>query len=120
MDGDRARPGAGRLVSTGKFGGTGKLGGKPGGWPGAGAFAGRGLPLLAVSALRVLVTALAVRTFAYGMLFSPQDALIWVTPGATYGLAVGALAALAQGQSEPSVGAEGDGAGYPRHQRARP
>ena len=42
----------------------------------------------------VLVAALAVRTFAYGMLFSPQDALIWVTPGAMYGLAAGALAAL--------------------------
>ena len=42
----------------------------------------------------VLVAALAIRTFAYGMLFSPQDALIWVTPGATYGLAAGTLAAL--------------------------
>ena len=42
----------------------------------------------------LLIAALAVRTFAYGMLFSPQEALIWITPGAIFGLSGGALAAL--------------------------
>lgn len=42
----------------------------------------------------LLLGALALRTFAYGMLFSPQDALIWVTPGAMFGLAGGALTAI--------------------------
>lgn len=42
----------------------------------------------------VLIAALGVRTFAYGMLFSPQEALIWITPGAMFGLAGGALAAI--------------------------
>ena len=42
----------------------------------------------------LLSAALAIRSFAYGMLFAPQDSLIWVTPGAAYGLAIGGIAAL--------------------------
>lgn len=46
--------------------------------------------------VRLLVTALlaaafAVRTFAFGLLFSAQEMLAWVTPGAIFGAAAGTL-----------------------------
>ncbi len=50
-------------------------------------------PLRAVI-LAVLLTALCVRSFAYGLLFSSQDIFLWVTPGALFGIAVGALTGI--------------------------
>ena len=44
--------------------------------------------------LAVLATGLLVRTSAYGLLFSSQDLLLWVTPGALFGTAAGALFAI--------------------------
>jgi hypothetical protein len=44
--------------------------------------------------IAVLAAALLVRTFAYGLLFSSQDLLQWVTPGALFGTAAGALLAI--------------------------
>jgi len=43
----------------------------------------------------LLAGALVVRTFAFGVLISPQDMLAWITPGGLSGLAVGALACIA-------------------------
>lgn len=44
--------------------------------------------------LALLGVALAVRTVAFGVLFSPEDALAWLTPGARIGLAAGTLVAM--------------------------
>lgn len=41
--------------------------------------------------IAVLALALLIRTIAYGLLFSSQDLLQWVTPGAMFGTAAGAL-----------------------------
>jgi VanZ family protein len=54
-------------------------------------------PAWVVVTLFVLV-ALAVRTVAYGVLFTPSSMLGWMTPGALLGLGVGALAAVAGGR----------------------
>lgn len=45
--------------------------------------------------LGLLLCALAVRSLAYALLFSPQDFLNWLTPGATYGLVIGCVLVLA-------------------------
>ena len=50
----------------------------------------RGQPLRA-TILVVIATALCIRSFAYGLLFSAQDIFLWVTPGAMFGIAAGAL-----------------------------
>lgn len=50
-----------------------------------------GRALFAVLAL--VVAALAVRSLAFGMLFSPENAFAWLTPGARLGLAAGAVVA---------------------------
>ncbi|MBM3345394.1 MAG: VanZ family protein [Betaproteobacteria bacterium] len=51
----------------------------------------------------VLTAGLLVRTVAYGLLFSSQEMLLWVTPGALFGTAVGAvLAILAAGLPRPA------------------
>jgi VanZ family protein len=42
----------------------------------------------------LLTIALLVRALAFGVLFSPHDMLIWVTPGATFGVAAGTLGAI--------------------------
>jgi VanZ family protein len=56
----------------------------------AAALVERGQPVrLLVIAL--LAAAFAVRTFAFGLLFSAQDMLAWVTPGAVFGVAAGTL-----------------------------
>ena len=53
--------------------------------------------------LAVLASGLLVRTFAYGLLFSAQEILLWVTPGALFGTAAGALLAiLAAGLPRPA------------------
>ena len=39
----------------------------------------------------LLAGAFVVRTFAFGLLFSAQDMLAWVTPGAMFGVAAGTL-----------------------------
>jgi len=44
--------------------------------------------------LAVIGMALALRTLAFGTLFSPSDMLLWATPGALIGAAVGSLAAI--------------------------
>jgi VanZ family protein len=44
--------------------------------------------------LALLAGAIAARTIAYGLLFSPQDFLNWLTPGATYGLTAGSVIVL--------------------------
>ncbi len=44
--------------------------------------------------LLLVAAALAVRTIAFGVLMTPQDMLLWVTPGALYGLAAGTLVAI--------------------------
>lgn len=44
--------------------------------------------------LAVLAIGLLVRTTAYGMLFGAQEILLWVTPGALFGTAVGAVLAI--------------------------
>jgi VanZ family protein len=50
----------------------------------------------------VLAFALLVRSFAYALLFGAEDFLLWVTPGAMYGVAAGAaMAAIAAGFSTP-------------------
>lgn len=50
----------------------------------------------------VLAFALLVRSFAHGVLFGAEDALLWLTPGAMYGVAAGAaVAAIAAGFSPP-------------------
>jgi VanZ family protein len=46
-------------------------------------------------AATTIVAALAARTFAFAILFEPQAALAWLTPGAAAGLALGSVAALA-------------------------
>ncbi len=43
----------------------------------------------------LLAGAFVVRAFAFGMLFSPQDMLVWVTPGAALGVAAGTLVCVA-------------------------
>lgn len=50
-------------------------------------------PLRAVI-LAMLITALCVRSFAHGLLFSAQDVFLWVTPGALFGIAAGTLAGV--------------------------
>jgi VanZ family protein len=47
-----------------------------------------------VAALALVIAALAVRSVAFGVLFTPQDAFAWMTPGARLGLASGTLVAL--------------------------
>jgi hypothetical protein len=42
----------------------------------------------------VIVAALAVHALAYAALFTPQEMLAWLTPGAAIGLATGTVAAL--------------------------
>ena len=54
---------------------------------------GRNQPARLVT-VSLIVAALALRTLAFGMLFSPQDMLLWVTPGALIGAAAGTLAAV--------------------------
>lgn len=44
--------------------------------------------------LVILAIGLLVRTAAYGLLFSAQELLLWVTPGALFGTAVGAVLAI--------------------------
>ncbi len=46
-------------------------------------------------AAAALLAALAARTIAFAILFEPQAALAWLTPGAAAGLALGFVAALA-------------------------
>jgi len=41
--------------------------------------------------IALLAGAFVVRTFAFGLLFSAQDMLAWVTPGAMFGVAAGTL-----------------------------
>jgi len=43
----------------------------------------------------LLAGAFAVRTFAFGVLFSPQDMLVWITPGAILGVLGGTLTCIA-------------------------
>jgi VanZ family protein len=45
--------------------------------------------------IALLASAFVVRTFAFGMLFSPQDILVWITPGAVLGVAAGTLVCIA-------------------------
>lgn len=53
--------------------------------------------------LLILAAGLVVRTAAYGLLFSSQSILLWVTPGALFGIASGALlAVLAAGLPRPA------------------
>lgn len=42
----------------------------------------------------LIAAALALRTLAFALLFSPQEMLLWVTPGALFGVAAGALIAI--------------------------
>jgi hypothetical protein len=42
----------------------------------------------------LIAAALVLRTLAFALLFSPQEMLLWVTPGALFGVAVGALLAV--------------------------
>jgi len=44
--------------------------------------------------LLLLLAAFAVRAFAFAMLFSPQDFMLWVTPGALFGIGAGTLLAM--------------------------
>jgi len=44
--------------------------------------------------LAVIAAALATHTLAFAILFSPQEMLAWLTPGATAGLATGIVVAL--------------------------
>lgn len=48
-----------------------------------------------VAVIALLAAALAVRTVAFGVLFSAEDAFAWLTPGARIGLAAGTLVAMA-------------------------
>jgi VanZ family protein len=59
-------------------------------------FAPRRRLLLAFMALT-----LGIKTFAYAWLFGPAKALLWLTPGAVGGLAVGLLALLVAAHSRP-------------------
>lgn len=59
-------------------------------------FAPRHRLLLALMAL-----ALGTKTFAYAWLFGPSKALLWLTPGAVGGLAVGLFALLVAADSRP-------------------
>jgi VanZ family protein len=52
-----------------------------------------GGPRRRVAAMTILA-ALAARTLAFAILFEPQAAFAWLTPGAAAGLAIGAVAAL--------------------------
>ena len=47
-----------------------------------------------VVAVALIGSAFALRTLAFGILFSPQDMLLWITPGALFGAGVGTLAAV--------------------------
>jgi VanZ family protein len=51
--------------------------------------------------LAFVALALIVKTFAYAWLFGPSKALLWLTPGAVGGLAVGLLALLVAADSRP-------------------
>lgn len=42
----------------------------------------------------LIAAALVLRTLAFALLFSPQEMLLWVTPGALFGVAAGALIAI--------------------------
>ncbi|MGC2518942.1 MAG: VanZ family protein [Burkholderiales bacterium] len=53
----------------------------------------RGQPTRRLVAILVM-TALAVRSLAFGLLLSPQNMLLWVTPGALYGVAAGTVLLL--------------------------
>ncbi len=44
--------------------------------------------------IALVLAALAVRSFAFAILFEPADAFEWATPGALTGLAIGGVAAL--------------------------
>jgi len=44
--------------------------------------------------LGLLAMALLTRSFAYGLLFSSEDILLWATPGALFGVAFGVLTAV--------------------------
>ncbi len=44
--------------------------------------------------LGLIAAALVTRSFAYGLLFSSEDILLWATPGAIFGVAIGALTAV--------------------------
>lgn len=56
--------------------------------------AGPGQPVRVILVLAI-ATALAVRTLAYGVLFTSQDLLAWMTPGASIGIAAGTLVVIA-------------------------
>jgi VanZ family protein len=47
-----------------------------------------------VVVIALLAGAFVVRTFAFGLLFSAQDMLAWVTPGAVFGVAAGTLVTI--------------------------
>lgn len=53
----------------------------------------RGQPARLLAAALV-AAALAVRTLAFGVLSNPQDALLWVTPGAAFGVAAGMVVVI--------------------------
>ncbi len=44
--------------------------------------------------LALVLAALALRTLAFGILFSPPDMLLWATPGALFGVAAGLVLAM--------------------------
>lgn len=51
----------------------------------------------------LVATALATRAFCYGLLFGAEDALLWLTPGAVFGVAAGsAVAAIAAAFPQPA------------------
>jgi len=47
-----------------------------------------------LAVILLLVSALMIRTFAFGTLFSGQDMLAWFTPGALFGMIVGTLVTI--------------------------
>ena len=51
----------------------------------------------------LVAAALATRAFCYGLLFGPEDSLLWLTPGAVFGVATGtAVAAIAAAFPQPA------------------
>ena len=58
------------------------------------ALVARGQPARRI-VVALLVGAFVVRTFAFGVLFSPQDMLVWITPGALLGGGGGTVAYIA-------------------------
>jgi len=59
----------------------------------AAALVGRNQPVRLV-VMVLLATAFLVRTLAFGALFSAQDMLAWITPGAIFGAAAGTLVVI--------------------------